>query len=273
MPPQASAVARRGNGFCRKYPTRKDCCKVRHATMPFQDMTEQRQRPSLMQRKVLGSHSIAGPLARQPAWRASRRRSRGQALVEFALVFPIVLILIVFIVEFAFLFNALLSINFASRNAALIGAEAGDQACADALILQKVEQDVGAPADSASISSVEVMWVDTIGNVQNGGAAINKYKPGGSISCTPTGGAKVTVPYTLFGAEGYPIADRCQVILGTGCKPGHSGLDVISVRITYDYRWHTPLPGLIPFLKNGPGPTNSSFTLVQSNDMRMEPVL
>ena len=43
----------------------------------------------------------------------------GQSLVEFALVFPMFFILFLGVVEFAFAFNAILAVNFASRDAAL----------------------------------------------------------------------------------------------------------------------------------------------------------
>ena len=61
------------------------------------------------------------------------------------------------IVEFAFVFNALLSVNFASRNAALAAAEAGNAAGADCVILAGIE--IGrrrAPARASSINSVDI---------------------------------------------------------------------------------------------------------------------
>ena len=60
--------------------------------------------------------------------RPAGRGSRGQSLVEFALVFPIFLLLLFGIIEFAFVFNAQLSLNYATRDAALIAAEAGNNA-------------------------------------------------------------------------------------------------------------------------------------------------
>jgi hypothetical protein len=51
------------------------------------------------------------------------RNGAGQTLVEFALVFPLFITLMLFIIEFAFVFSALLGVNYASRNGALIAAE------------------------------------------------------------------------------------------------------------------------------------------------------
>ena len=58
-------------------------------------------------------------------------RQKGQSLVEFALVFPLFIVLLLSIIEFMFLFNAQLSLNYATRDAALVAAEAGARPDAD----------------------------------------------------------------------------------------------------------------------------------------------
>ena len=71
-------------------------------------------------------------------YKGSLRRSkgsRGQSLVEFALVFPIFFTLLLGMIEFAFVFNAILAVNYAARDAALAAAEAGDRSGADCIIL------------------------------------------------------------------------------------------------------------------------------------------
>ena len=90
----------------------------------------------------------------RPIRRASR--ARGQSLVEFALVFPIFFVLLMSLIEFGLVFNALLSINFATRDASLIAAEAGNAVGADCIILKKVENSIGAPANKAQIQTVEI---------------------------------------------------------------------------------------------------------------------
>jgi len=47
--------------------------------------------------------------------RLRRPERRGQAMVEFGLVLPIFILLIIGIIEFALAFNANLAVNFASR--------------------------------------------------------------------------------------------------------------------------------------------------------------
>ncbi|MBF6604320.1 MAG: pilus assembly protein [Chloroflexi bacterium] len=199
--------------------------------------------------------------------RLSRRHSRGQSLVEFALVVPLFLVVMTAVIEFGFLFNALLASTFASRDAALIAAEAGDTSGGDCVILQKVEQDVTAPADAAQIKTVEIYWANqTTGQPIAG--AINTYTRGGTKSCT-VNGVNMTVPYTDPPVPaGYLEKDRCNILAGCGTDSvgrNHPGLDTIGVRITYDYPWHTPLQNLtgLPF----------TWTFTPSNAMRMEPVL
>jgi hypothetical protein len=182
------------------------------------------------------------------------------------------------VIEFAFLMNGQLSINYATRDAALIAAEAGSGVGADCVILEKVEQDVTAPANPANIGQVQIFWtnangqpLDTSGNITtfgSGSQAADTYHRTGSTTCTFADGTTLTVPYSLQGTAGYPDSARCNAILGTaaGCQAGHPGLDTIGVVVTYGDTWRTPLHNLIGLLGSG-------WTLTQSNEMRMEPVL
>jgi hypothetical protein len=163
------------------------------------------------------------------------------------------------IIEFGFAFNAVLSVNFASRNAALTAAEGGDAAGTDCLVLRTVESDVAAPADRARIGRVEIFRSDRNGGMI-GEATI--YQRSGSTSCDFAGGTTVTVPYTLV-QDGYPEAGRCNTL--AGCAEGRP-LDLVGVNVTYTHTWVTPLRN---FVGGNPG----GFTFDRSNATRMEPVL
>ena len=83
----------------------------------------------------------------------SRSTSQGQAIVEFALIFPLFLTFLLGLIEFAFIFNGTLAVQFAAQNSALIAAEIGDTpgsagnlSVADCAILQEVERDLTPPA-------------------------------------------------------------------------------------------------------------------------------
>lgn len=195
-------------------------------------------------------------------------RESGQTLVEFALVFPLFFMLTLALIEFTFVFSGMLGMAAATRDAALIAAEAGNAADADCAILQAVDQAVGAPADDNKIQNVVIYRADRNG-VEIPGEN-SAYTRGGTTTCTLLSGATVSVPYTL-GTAGYPPSSRCNVLNGSGCLPGRTGLDTIGVRVTYLHAWVTPLGGFPGPGFGGQGGTG--FSLSQSNSMRMEPIL
>jgi uncharacterized protein (UPF0333 family) len=202
----------------------------------------------------------------------SRRRSdrgRGQTLVEFALLIPLFLILLMGVIEFAFMFNATLTINFASRNASLIGAESGSNTLADCAILAQIEKDIGAPLDKANIQSVTVYKADRAGKAV--AAAQNVYTRTGTMTCT--GYNPSSVPYANPPSpNGYPMGEaptggRCDVLAGCSSTVP---MDSIGVTIVYRYFFHTPLRNLVSFL---PGASGGYLDFSWSNVMRMEPIL
>jgi Flp pilus assembly protein TadG len=199
---------------------------------------------------------------KRPNRTAQQTGDKGQTLVEFALVFPIFFVLLMGMIEFGLVFNALLSINFASRDGSLIAAEAGNASGADCIILDKIERSIGAPASTKRITEVRIYKADKNGNQV--GSAVNVYLRTGTTTCTMSGGAPpVTVPYTLTGSAGYADVTRCNVQGGCG---GSGGVDTIGVKVTYSYTPFTPLGSFI-------GIGSTTYTLVESNAMRMEPVL
>jgi Flp pilus assembly protein TadG len=200
-------------------------------------------------------------------FRATRRASQaeGQSLVEFALVFPIFFVLLMGLIEFGLVFNALLSINFATRDSSLIAAEAGNGAGADCVILNKIEVSVGAPSNKNQITKVEIYKANKNGSQQAG--RVNLYLRSGSKTCTLPDATTLTVPYSLSGSAGYVEANRCNVVNGCPTFPGSpTGVDTIGVKITYHYTWFTPMGSFI-----GLGITD--YFMNESNAMRMEPVL
>jgi hypothetical protein len=189
------------------------------------------------------------------------RAGAGQTLVEFALLLPIFVISFLGLIEFSLAFNANLNLGYASKNAALLAAEAGNAGGADCVILDGIEGDVGVPASPSRIGTVSIYWANPDGSVK--GTNSNVYTRGGSTSCTYPDGTTVTVPYTST-SIGYPYASRCTTL--KGCGATHPGLDTVGVSISYTHPWVTPLAKLI-------GGSGASFAFVSASTMRMEPVL
>src|ERR1035437_246728 len=91
---------------------------------------------------IVGSTSRRGAQMRLVGHPMRRRRSRGQALVEFSLVIPVFLTVFFSIVEFSFLFTSYVSVGLASHDAVQLAATYGNTNGADAAILLRVSNDV-----------------------------------------------------------------------------------------------------------------------------------
>ncbi len=194
--------------------------------------------------------------------RLRRQREEGQSLVEFAMVFPIFVTLVMGLIEFSFVFNAMLSVNYAARDAALAAAEAGDTLGADCVILSTIESAIGAPTADDRIQMVEIYETTPNGGM-TGTATI--YSRSGSTSCTFVDGTTATVPYSRT-QNGYPEANRCNILGGCDLALVNDTVDNVGVRVTYRHQWVTPLRN---FVGGGPG----GLLFDRSSIMRMEPVL
>lgn len=189
---------------------------------------------------------------------------RGQAAVEFILVLPLFLFLLIAIIEFAFVFSTLNALSFAVRDIAQVGVEGGNRTGTDCSMLNDLEGALGASSSPSGISKVEIFWSDQNGNILN--SAINVYLRTGSTTCTKLDGVTLTLPYTLQSGASYLETARCSVLAGcTGVSPSHPSVDTLGVRITYSYSWKTPLSAMLQM-----APT---LTFHADQQMRVEPVL
>jgi hypothetical protein len=186
-----------------------------------------------------------------------RREERGQALVEFALLLPLLLLLIVGVVEFSFVWNSRNTVLFASRDGSMLAAEGGSLPGTDCLVLDRIERDIVSPSRAIRVQEVEIYWSDKNGVLI--GSSVNLYDRSGSTTCG-VGGSTITVPYTLT-TSGYPEASRCDVL--AGCGGLHTSVDTIGVRITYEHRWLTSFAGL----------AGSGVTFAETTATRVEPQL
>lgn len=182
----------------------------------------------------------------------------GQALVEFAVVLPVLLLLLFGLVEFAFVLNASSSVNYASRVAALLAAEGGTMEGTDCMVLRSIEGALTTPTTPTRVSRVEIYWSDSNGDQI--ASNLNAYERTGTLTCAYGNGSTVTVPYTRTTGN-YPESERCDVL--AGCGGLHTTVDDIGVRITYAHQWVTSFGQRIA----------PSIIFQRSTGVRMEPTL
>lgn len=89
------------------------------------------------------------------------KRDRGATLVEFAVIFPLIIVLVMGIAEFSLAFKDWLTISHASREGARAGATAANDITADIQVLAAIEQAL-AGGDLDAITMVRISNPDGI---------------------------------------------------------------------------------------------------------------
>lgn len=162
------------------------------------------------------------------------RGEGGQSLVEFALVLPVFMLLILGAIEFSYLLNSRNTVTSATRQAAMRAAEGGSRLGTDCVVLDALEAGIISPAKSILVQQVLVYWSDANGNQMGDNAST--YMRSGSMTCDYGDGTSLTVPYSLA-SELYPPDERCDVL--AGCGGSHTKLDTVAVQVTYQHSWLT----------------------------------
>lgn len=210
-------------------------------------------------------HVVRGPGDRRP-------HQEGQTLVEFALVIPMLLVLLMGTLEFALALNASLAVNRASQQGAHLAASAGNLLGADCLILTSIEGDIAVPNDPAKISEVIIERTALTGDYSY---AEQRWGRFGQTDCSMPDGSTVQLPYTRL-ANGYPEAQRCTVLQGCpSLTPPRSTVDNIGVTVRYTHDWITPLQGMLDLIVPDSGSSSASggWSFEQRNIFRIEPTL
>jgi len=196
---------------------------------------------------------------------------RGQGLVEFALILPIVMLLMVSILEFGKAFNDQLEIGYASREGARAGAALGnggvsgctggnDPTGVDAVIIAAAQRIMKAPGSDvalADIVSIRIFRATSSGAVDGSHVNIWTYSAGAGPDVDPGPGA--TKVDFVQRAVGWPACTR----VNTG-----GSADSLGVTITYDYRLTTPLGAILDVVD---GPTQKKLRITETTVMSLNP--
>ena len=118
----------------------------------------------------------AGRVTRNVGDSGARRGERGAALVEAAIVTPLLLMLVFGIIEFGFAFKDTLTLANGSRSGARVASAAGTDPSADWFVLQAVK---GATGSLANVNEIVVFKA----------TGPNGVVPASCASGTPSGGS------------------------------------------------------------------------------------
>lgn len=189
--------------------------------------------------------------------RGHQRGQRGQGLVEFAALVPVFLLLLLGMLEFGFVFDQNLTLEYATREGARVGSAlangGGDLGCGagqspnaatvDPQILAAVQRVLLSPGSRVkpAIGMQVLIW---------------KANPSSSPPGLPTAGFINT--WTYSGPNTGPTVDGQQIAFTQGsqawnpCSRSNGNpVDSIGVSLTHTYTFQTPLAGILRFFGGG----------------------
>jgi hypothetical protein len=173
------------------------------------------------------------------------RESPGQAMVEFALILPLFLIVLMGALEFGSAYDHRTAMAYAVREGARVGASLGNgganPSAVDVAIVSAVQRGLTDPILIENVTYIEIYKSDLNGRAVTG--KVNRYDRDG----------------VLVGTAGWPTSTRV---------PGLTG-DSIGVLVRYDFRPTTPLGSLLG-LFFGTAPYNT-LPMTDATVMHLEP--
>jgi Flp pilus assembly protein TadG len=142
-----------------------------------------------------------------------RTRTRGQTMTEFALVVPVLLVLIMGVLDGALLMFSVGTARYSSAEGSRVAATLGNVASTDSQVVTTIRQTVGT-TQLFTVDEVDIykLDVDANGNLTQNIAKTNKYKLDG----TPLN----SIPWPASGRN-----------VGNGTS------DFIGVTVDYTYTW------------------------------------
>lgn len=210
-----------------------------------------------------------------------RKRGRGQALVELAMIVPILLLILTGTIEFGFVFTHNLTLEYATREAARVGAAlyngGGALGCGagqspnwtdvDPLIVaaaERVLQSPGSHVVASRVSQIVIYRVDSQGNAIAGTSNVWTYSPGAGPVAQGTG---VALNYVDAQYSGNPASnnDAWKACNRVNVLPNP---DALGVRLTYTYEFQTPLAAILGFFGGNGG---ASLTMTDKTVMHLNP--
>jgi Flp pilus assembly protein TadG len=211
------------------------------------------------------------------------RRERGQSLVEFAVLVPVFMLILIGMLEFGLMFNHDLTLQYASREGARVGAALGcgatsnNATCDSGLpnypndqvdnyvvaAVQRVLEASGSPINMTQIGTITIFKATSTG-AMTGSTDVWTYSKGNGPTVD---GIQLDF---VHGSNGW--TDGTRVTSSTTTVNCGSGLstcpDSIGIKITYQYLYVTPLAAVMRFFG---GPAASTQSLNDQTVMALNP--
>lgn len=178
------------------------------------------------------------------------QRERGANLVEFAIVVPIILLVVIGILEVGVAFRDLLTVSNAAKEGVRVVAAMGDDPMSDCVVLTKTSSALASSIPLANLVTIQIFRADSDGNQ----IALDTNVYTLPVGADPTDCTEWSPNPTDIGSLDWSPLDR-NVKIGPG-----SDLDIAGVRITYTHNWITGFP---PFF--------GSFVVDEATVSRLEP--
>ena len=169
--------------------------------------------------------------------RLRETRSRGQAMVEFTIIIPMLLLVLLTVMEFGFAFSHHVTMEYATREGARMGAALANGSIAfdckdvdDQIVaaVQRVLTSSGSQIDVNQVTEIRIYKADASGKEQG---FVNIWSLG-------NGGPKVDGVNLLFKKDSGNW-DACARV-----NEGFGVTDSIGISLGYNYRYITPLGNL-----------------------------
>jgi Flp pilus assembly protein TadG len=164
--------------------------------------------------------------------------------VEFALVLPILFLILISIFELGLAFKDFLTVSYMAREGARLSAFLGTDPDADCTMITTLASNIST-ADLNRLQRIEIFRADTAGNQVAADTNTFTYTGTDPLDCTDW-----TQVIT------WPSTDRQTEVDTDGTPP----LDVIGVRVVITHTWISQFP-----------PYFGSFSINENTIVRMEP--
>lgn len=177
------------------------------------------------------------------------KRERGANLVEFAIVVPIVILVVIGILEVGVAFRDLLTVSNAAKEGVRLVAAMGDDPLTDCAVLTKTSSALASSISLDNLLTIEIFKANPNGT-QSGRTNVYSLPVGADpTDCTEWSPNPMEIDSLIWSPE-----DRL-VKIGPD-----DDLDIAGVRVTYTHNWITGFP---PFI--------GSFVVDESTVSRLEP--